>query len=107
MCFSYWARAASLRTLAGPLLGATLCACALDPDYHLPEAPLSASYKELKGWKIATPRDHVNRGEWWSVYHDPTLDSLPPINKSETASAICWASLPKDSSDPTRHADRA
>jgi hypothetical protein len=46
------------------LLGATLCACALGPDYHLPEAPLSASYKELKGWKIATPRDHVNRGEW-------------------------------------------
>jgi NodT family efflux transporter outer membrane factor (OMF) lipoprotein len=58
------------------LLGATLCACALDPDYHLPEAPLSASYKELKGWKVATPRDHVNRGEWWSLYHDPTLDSL-------------------------------
>jgi NodT family efflux transporter outer membrane factor (OMF) lipoprotein len=58
------------------LLGATLCACALGPDYHLPEAPLSASYKELKGWKIATPRDHVNRGEWWSVYRDPTLDSL-------------------------------
>ena len=76
MCFSYWARAASLRTLAVPLLGATLCACALGPDYRLPEAPLSASYKELKGWKIATPRDHVNRGEWWSVYHDPTLDSL-------------------------------
>jgi len=80
MCFSYWARAASLRTLAVPLLGATLCGCVLGPDYHLPEAPISASYKELKGelkgWKVATPRDHVNRGEWWSVYRDPTLDSL-------------------------------
>jgi NodT family efflux transporter outer membrane factor (OMF) lipoprotein len=53
-----------------------LSACVLGPDYHLPEAPLPASYKELKGWKVATPRDHLSRGAWWSIYHDPTLDGL-------------------------------
>jgi NodT family efflux transporter outer membrane factor (OMF) lipoprotein len=76
MCSSYWARAASLRTLALPLLGATLCACALGPDYQVPAVPVSASYKELKGWKVAAPHDHVNRGAWWSLYHDPALDAL-------------------------------
>jgi NodT family efflux transporter outer membrane factor (OMF) lipoprotein len=33
-------------------------------------------YKELEGWKIATPSDGVERGDWWSVFDDPTLDSL-------------------------------
>jgi NodT family efflux transporter outer membrane factor (OMF) lipoprotein len=46
------------------------------PDYHPPGAPASTSYKELKGWKIAAPRDDVDRGAWWSIYHDKTLDAL-------------------------------
>lgn len=33
-------------------------------------------FKELQGWKIATPHDDIERGDWWSVYEDPTLDSL-------------------------------
>jgi NodT family efflux transporter outer membrane factor (OMF) lipoprotein len=35
-----------------------------------------AEYKELAGWKIATPLDGAVRGPWWSIYYDPLLDSL-------------------------------
>jgi NodT family efflux transporter outer membrane factor (OMF) lipoprotein len=48
----------------------------LGPDYEMPGAPVSLEYKELAGWKISTPRDDVDRGDWWSIYGDPTLSSL-------------------------------
>ena len=34
------------------------------------------SYKEFKGWKVAAPNDTINRGAWWSIYRDATLDGL-------------------------------
>lgn len=46
------------------------------PDYETPGTPMSPEFKELDGWKIATPRDDMDRGDWWAVYNDPTLDSL-------------------------------
>jgi NodT family efflux transporter outer membrane factor (OMF) lipoprotein len=51
-------------------------ACAVGPDYKRPAAIVPASYKENSGWKVAQPADAVNRGPWWSVYADATLDSL-------------------------------
>jgi NodT family efflux transporter outer membrane factor (OMF) lipoprotein len=50
--------------------------CMVGPDYENPGAPMSAEFKELDGWKIATPRDDIDRGDWWSVYDDPTLSGL-------------------------------
>ncbi len=50
--------------------------CALGPDYLRPPAPVPHIYKELKGWKVATPRDGIDRGAWWSIYNDPELDRL-------------------------------
>ena len=32
-------------------------ACSVGPDYTRPTAPVSNNFKELKGWKIATPLD--------------------------------------------------
>lgn len=58
------------------ILSSLVSACALGPDYIRPTSPTTASYKELRGWKIATPSDALDRGDWWSVYHDATLDSL-------------------------------
>jgi NodT family efflux transporter outer membrane factor (OMF) lipoprotein len=55
---------------------AVLTACTFGPDYQNPGAPVSPAYKEVKGWKIATPRDDIDRGEWWSIYHDATLTAL-------------------------------
>ena len=40
---------------------------------------MSPQFKEIKGWKIATPRESEPKGEWWSVFHDPELDQLMPI----------------------------
>ena len=37
---------------------------------------MSPQFKEIKGWKIATPRANESKGEWWSVFHDPELDQL-------------------------------
>ena len=41
-----------------------------------PPAPQPVKYKELKGWKRATPMDAVNRGAWWAAFRDAKLNSL-------------------------------
>ncbi|MET1027901.1 MAG: efflux transporter outer membrane subunit [Dongiaceae bacterium] len=50
--------------------------CMVGPDYHRPSAPMSATFKEAQGWRVAQPSDAINRGPWWSVYKDPVLDQL-------------------------------
>ncbi|MGH7095594.1 MAG: TolC family protein, partial [Stellaceae bacterium] len=53
--------------------------CNAGPDYHRPMAPVPAAYKEAaaaEGWKVGQPQDAIDRGAWWSVYRDPTLDRL-------------------------------
>lgn len=65
-----------LRTKLVIAIGAALCGCAVGPDYHRPEAPASASYKEAEGWKTAQPRDHIERGQWWRVFGDAQLNAL-------------------------------
>jgi NodT family efflux transporter outer membrane factor (OMF) lipoprotein len=58
--------------LALPLIG---CA-AVGPDYQRPAAIVPAQYKEIKGWKLATPRDDFAKGEWWTLFRDPELTRL-------------------------------
>jgi NodT family efflux transporter outer membrane factor (OMF) lipoprotein len=53
-----------------------LTGCAVGPDYFREPAPVPAKFKELKGWKPATPRDSLDRGNWWAFYHDPKLAQL-------------------------------
>ncbi|KAB2924516.1 MAG: RND transporter, partial [Dechloromonas sp.] len=67
----------------GALLASLLLAgCSLAPDYRRPEADIPASYKEAPQppagapWKLAQPADAVERGEWWRVFADATLDDL-------------------------------
>ena len=50
--------------------------CTVGPDYVRASAPVPSAFKELKGWKQASPLDGVDHGPWWSVYRDPTLDAL-------------------------------
>ena len=58
------------------LLPILLSACMVGPDYEKPDAPMSVAYKELQGWTVAQPQETADRGEWWSIYHDPELDAL-------------------------------
>ncbi len=54
-----------------------LAGCMVGPDYVRPPATaVPVAYKELDGWKPAVPRDLVQRGMWWTMYGDPTLNSL-------------------------------
>ncbi|MGH7057569.1 MAG: efflux transporter outer membrane subunit [Acetobacteraceae bacterium] len=48
----------------------------MGPNYHRPTAPTPATYKEAEGWKPATPIDALDRGAWWEVFNDPTLNDL-------------------------------
>ncbi|KWE65492.1 RND transporter [Burkholderia ubonensis] len=68
------------RPLAAAVAFATavlLAGCAVGPDYHRPDTPMPAAFKEAPaGWKVAQPADGADRGAWWSVYGDPQLDAL-------------------------------
>lgn len=61
--------------LAGTALTA-LAACTVGPDYQKPSAPTSIAYKEVDGWKPATPRNAASGQPWWSIYNDTVLDGL-------------------------------
>jgi NodT family efflux transporter outer membrane factor (OMF) lipoprotein len=70
-------------TSARPLLSAVLIpatmlsACSFAPHYQRPATvSIPASFKEAPGWKAATPSDAVARGAWWTLFNDPTLDTL-------------------------------
>ncbi len=61
-------------SLAALATAAALAGCApVGPDFELPAAIVSPQFKEIAGWKIATPRASEPKGDWWSVFHDPEL----------------------------------
>ena len=63
-----------------PLLAAlALSGCAVGPNFERPAAIVSPQFKEIKGWKIATPRESEPKGAWWSVFHDAELDRLERV----------------------------
>jgi len=53
-----------------------LAGCMVGPDYHRPPAPEPVTFKELPGWKLATPADAAPKGQWWLVFNDPVLNAL-------------------------------
>ncbi|HXU59571.1 MAG TPA: TolC family protein, partial [Verrucomicrobiae bacterium] len=53
-----------------------LAACEVGPDYKRPPVETPPAYKELDGWKQATPQDAGSNAAWWSVYKDSVLDGL-------------------------------
>jgi NodT family efflux transporter outer membrane factor (OMF) lipoprotein len=58
----------------------SLSGCMVGPDYGRPPpaTDLTPAYKEVDGvtFRPALPRDTVDRGPWWAIYGDPTLDRL-------------------------------
>ena len=69
-------RPQSSSAVAALILALSLAGCSVGLDYFPEAAPTPTKYKELKGWKFATPRDWADRGDWWSFYRDPKLAFL-------------------------------
>lgn len=67
------------RTLA-LLAVLSLTGCMVGPDYKrpLPATDPTPAYKEVDGvnFRPALPRDTIDRGPWWTIYGDSTLDHL-------------------------------
>ena len=67
-----------MRRLAVLLCLVSLSGCLVGPDYQRPPpaTPPTADFKETMGFRPAMPNDAVDRGPWWQIYGDPTLDRL-------------------------------
>jgi NodT family efflux transporter outer membrane factor (OMF) lipoprotein len=69
--------------MISPVRRASLCfasiliaGCAVGPDYKRPTIDVADNYKEESGWKPSEPNDVLNRGAWWEIYRDDTLNGL-------------------------------
>jgi NodT family efflux transporter outer membrane factor (OMF) lipoprotein len=60
-------------------LALLLNGCLVGPDYHRPPVPVPAEYKELAGWTVAAPSADAPKGDWWTAFNDPLLDTLEPM----------------------------
>jgi NodT family efflux transporter outer membrane factor (OMF) lipoprotein len=52
--------------------------CLVGPNYHRPDSPVPAQFKELPGWTVAAPAADSPKGDWWKAFNDPLLDELEP-----------------------------
>jgi NodT family efflux transporter outer membrane factor (OMF) lipoprotein len=70
----------ALRTVTAFVVAVSLAGCMVGPDYKKPPpaTPPTPEYKETSDsvFRPALPRDSIDRGPWWSIYGDPTLDKL-------------------------------
>ena len=60
----------------GLMLSSMLSGCMVGPNYHRPTVETPPAFKEAEGWTPARPADGLDRGDWWSMFQDPTLDAL-------------------------------
>ncbi|MGY2047085.1 efflux transporter outer membrane subunit [Methylobacterium sp. JK268] len=74
-----------VRVAAAALPALLLAGCLVGPDYSRPSAETPLAFKEGgaratampgRNWRPARPADDADRGDWWRVYRDPTLDRL-------------------------------
>ncbi|MDR5733239.1 efflux transporter outer membrane subunit [Caballeronia sp. LZ025] len=82
--------ARQLRVIAvAAAVAIAVAGCAVGPDYQRPATPMPASYKEApQGWKVAQPSDQFDRGEWWTIYNDASLNDLEArLNQSNQSIA--------------------
>jgi NodT family efflux transporter outer membrane factor (OMF) lipoprotein len=54
-----------------------LTSCSVGPNYIKPELIIPASYKNAQGeWKIAEPKESIDRKNWWAIFNDCLLSEL-------------------------------
>jgi NodT family efflux transporter outer membrane factor (OMF) lipoprotein len=62
--------------IATLLVSCLLAGCNFAPTYVKPTTDVADTYKEAGPWRDAAPSDQLERGDWWSDYHDATLADL-------------------------------
>ena len=82
-----------MRTLCAALACAgLLAACSVAPPYQPPIASVPASFKEAgASWQLAQPADVIDRGTWWEMFGDSTLNQLAQqvqISNQNIAAAV-------------------
>ena len=92
MIFRIPAQAAPCSTalLCSLLCGLLLTGCMVGPKYKVPPVPTAPAFKETSptptadaskenaAWAIAKPQDAIPRGDWWTIFHDYSLNTLEP-----------------------------
>ena len=70
-----------------------LSSCSRGPDYVVPNITLPNNFKEMSDqWKLATPLDEIDRGEWWKIFGDEGLnDLIIKLNNANQDIAISYA----------------
>jgi NodT family efflux transporter outer membrane factor (OMF) lipoprotein len=56
-----------------------LSGCKVGPNYKMPAVPMPPAYSDdghNGNWATASPADATSRGDWWTIYNDPALNSL-------------------------------
>jgi outer membrane protein, multidrug efflux system len=66
----------SLAAMSLGLVAVLLSACSLAPKYKPPATEEVTRYKEAGDWAPAQPADGQQRGPWWDIFGDPTLNDL-------------------------------
>jgi multidrug efflux system outer membrane protein len=79
--------------LAALLCASALAGCSLAPRYQTPQLAIAppAVFKETGPWTPASPADLAPRGDWWTVFNDPTLNRLEDelvVSNQTLASAV-------------------
>ena len=101
------ARAAASLNVGALILALALTSCTLGPNYSREAAPVPTHYKELKGWKRATPSDDIARGDWWTVYKDSALNTLLPQIEVSNQTVAAAAAAYKEARAVIREAQAA
>lgn len=54
----------------------SLAGCAVGPAYQVPASAESPVFKEAQGFVVAAPADTLEKGPWWQLFGDATLNQL-------------------------------
>lgn len=93
------------RTALLPILF-LLPACNLAPTFLVPKPDLPTEFKTDGPWRTARPRDEAARGQWWTLFKDPRLNSL--MKQAEAGSPTLQLALSRvTEAQALARADRA
>jgi len=93
-----WIRRAAIALALVPLSG-----CMVGPKYKTPAAIIAPSFKETPpasfadqdGWKPGQPGDTRLKGDWWTIFDDPQLNTLEAQIDGAKGKAKKAATAPK------------